>query len=94
MTLINTNLVVSRLIEREKALLPVAVRRSKTSLNYACGNESVTHSAQSKFSWRNGNFFFGIFSLEYLSRRSEESKTADFHFVLLHVVSKTTVSPS
>ena len=60
----NKNVVASRLIKREKALLPVAVRRSKTPLNFVCGNESVTHSAQSKFSWRNeifvGNFLYRI----------------------------------
>ena len=49
MTLINTNVVASRLIKRERALLPFAVRRSKTPLNFVCGNESVKHSAQSKF---------------------------------------------
>ena len=70
------NLVASRLIKREKALLPVAVRHSKTPLNFVCGNESVTHSAQSKFSRRNG-IFSGIFCLEYLSRRSEKE---DGHF--------------
>ena len=38
-------------------------------LNFVCGNESVTHSAQSKFSW--------VFCLEYLSRHSEK---VDGHF--------------
>ena len=76
MTLSNTNVVASRLIKREKALLSVAVRRSKTPLNFVCGNESVTHSDQSKFSWRNG-IFFGIFRIEYLSIRSEK---VDGHF--------------
>ena len=61
---------------REKALLPVAVRRSKTPLKVACGNENVTHSAQSKFSCQNG-LYFGIFGLEYLGRRSEK---VDCHF--------------
>ena len=96
MTLINTNLVVSRLIKREKVSFPVAVHRSKTPLNFVCGNESVTHSAQSKFSWRKG-IFFGIFCLEYLSRRSEEVDghfATDFHFILLHFVLQTTVSLS
>ena len=52
MTLISTNMVASKLIKREKALLPVAVRHPKTLLNFICGNENVTHSAQSKVSWR------------------------------------------
>ena len=43
---------VSRLTKREKALLPVTVRRSKTPLNFVCGNESVTHFAQSEVSCR------------------------------------------
>ena len=60
----------------EKALLLVAVRRSKTPLKVVCGNESVKHSAQSKFSWRNG-LYFGIFCLDYLGRRSEK---VDGHF--------------
>ena len=62
MTLINTNVVVSRHIKREEVLLPVAVR-SKTpelKLNFIRGNENVTHSAQSEFSGRNG-FFGGNF---------------------------------
>ena len=80
------------------------------SLNFVYGNESVTHSAQSKFSWRNG-IFFVIFSLEYLSRRSEKVDghfancrfsfrdllifiSVLLHFVLLHFVSQTTVSPN
>ena len=45
-TLINTNVVASSLIKREKALLPVAICHSKTPLNFICGNENVTHSAQ------------------------------------------------
>ena len=57
MTLINTNVVASRHIEREEVLLAVAVRRSKTpelKLNLIRGNENVTHSEQSEFSGRNG----------------------------------------
>ena len=54
MTLINTNALASRLIKREKALLPVAVGRSKTPLNFICDNESVMHS---NFSGRNGFLF-------------------------------------
>ena len=47
MTLINTNVVVSRHMKREEVLLPVAVRRSKMpelKLNFIRGNENVTHS--------------------------------------------------
>ena len=40
-TLMNTNAVAPRLIKRKKALLPVAARRSKTPLNFLCGNENV-----------------------------------------------------
>ena len=40
MTLINTNVVVSRLMKKEKALLPVAVRHSKLQLNFGCGKAS------------------------------------------------------
>ena len=63
MTLINANVVASRHIKREEALLPVAVRHSKTpelNLNFILGNENVTHSAQSELSGRNG-FFGGNF---------------------------------
>ena len=63
MTLTNTNVVASRHIKREEVLLPVAVRCSKTpelKLNFICGNENVTHSAQSEFSGRN-SFFGGSF---------------------------------
>ena len=65
MTLINTNVVASRHIKREEVLLPVAVHRSKTpepKLNFICGNENITHSAQSEFSGRNG-FFWLQFSV-------------------------------
>ena len=48
MTLINTNVVASRLIKREMALLPVAVRRSKTVLNFICGNENETETKASR----------------------------------------------
>ena len=41
MTLLNTNVVASRFIKREKALLPVAVRRSKPPNNFICGNKNV-----------------------------------------------------
>ena len=68
MTLINTNVVASRLIKREKALLPVAVRCSKTPLNFVCGNENFPGETE---------FVFGIFCIEYLSRRSEK---VDGHF--------------
>ena len=47
MTLINTNVVVSRHMKREEVLLPVAVRRSKMpelKLNFIRSNENVTHS--------------------------------------------------
>ena len=70
MTLINTNVVASRHIKREEVLLPVAVRHSKTpelKLNFICGNENVTHSAQGEMA-----FLGGIFCLEYPSRRSEK----------------------
>ena len=72
MTLINTNVVASRLLNRKKALLLVAVRRSKTPLNFVCASESVTHSAQSKFSGDPGEteFFSGIFCI-YIEYRSE-----------------------
>ena len=62
MTLINTNVVVSRHIKREEVLLPVAVRHSKTpelNLNFIRGNENVTHSAQGETA-----FFGGIFCLD------------------------------
>ena len=49
----------------------------KKAAVFVCSYESVTHSAQSKFSWRNG-FFLGIFCIEYLSRRNEK---VDGHFV-------------
>ena len=65
MTLINTNVVASRHIKREEVLLPVAVHRSKTpepELNFICGNENITHSAQSEFSGRN-SFFWLQFSV-------------------------------
>ena len=97
MTLINTNVVASRHIKREEVLLPVAVRHSKTpelKLNFICGNENVTHSAQGEMA-----FLGGIFCLEYPSRRSQKvnvyfanyrfsfrklqiliSQTTDFHF--------------
>ena len=70
MTLINTNLVVSRHIKREEVLLPVAVRHSKTpelNLNFICGNENVTHSTQGETA-----FLGGVFCLEYPSRRSKK----------------------
>ena len=68
--LINTNVVASRHIKREEALLPVAVRHSKTlelNLNFIRGNQNVTHSAQGETA-----FWGGIFCLEYPSRRSEK----------------------
>ena len=105
MTLINTNVVASRHIKREEVLLPVPVCHSKTpelNLNFICGDENVTHSAQSELSGRN-SFFGGIFCLEYPSRRSEKVnfyfanyrfsfRFVSFHFVSPHFVSQTTVS--
>ena len=97
MTLINTNVVASRHIKGEEVLLPVAVRHSKTpelNLNFKCGNENVTYSAQGQTA-----FWGVIVCLEYPSRRSEKvnfyfanyrfsfcklqifiSQTTDFHF--------------
>ena len=51
-----------RLIKREKALLPVAVRRSKTPLNFVCGNKSITHSVNLNFPGET-DFFFCNFSV-------------------------------
>ena len=70
MKLINTNVMARRLAKRPCTRLLPSLK------NFICGNENVTHSAQSKFYGRNG-IFFGIFCLEYLSRRSEE---VDCHF--------------
>ena len=97
MTLINTNVVASRHIKGEEVLLPVAVRHSKMPelhLNFKCGNENVTYSAQGQTA-----FWGVIVCLEYPSRRSEKvnfyfanyrfsfrklqifiSQTTDFHF--------------
>ena len=55
--LCKSNVVASRHIKREEVLLLVAVHRSKTpepKLTFICGNENITHSAQSEFSGRNG----------------------------------------
>ena len=104
MTLINTNVVASRHIKGEEVLLPVAVRHSKTpelNLNFKCGNENVTYSAQGQTA-----FWGVIVCLEYPSRRSEKvnfyfanyrfsfrklqifiSQTTDSHFVSFHFVS-------
>ena len=63
--LCKSNVVASRYIKREEVLLPVAVHCSKTpepKLNFICGNENITHSAQSEFSGRNG-FFWLQFSV-------------------------------
>ena len=52
-------------IRREEVLLLVAVCHSKTpelNLNFICGNENVTHSAQSELSGQN-SFFGGEFSV-------------------------------
>ena len=60
MTLINSNVVASRLIKREEILVPVAARHSKTpelNFNFIRGNENVTHSAKGFFG---GNFLFRI----------------------------------
>ena len=63
--LCKSNVVASRHIKREEVLLPVAVHRSKTpepELNFICGNENITHSAQSEFSGLN-SFFWLQFSV-------------------------------
>ena len=75
MTLINTNVVASRLIKREKALLPVAVRRSKTQLNFVATKASrippnLNFPGETEF-------VFAIFCLDYLGRRREK---VDGHF--------------
>ena len=96
MTLINTNVVESRHMKREK--VSVAVRHSKPPelhLNFIRGNQNVTRRPR-----KAKRFFWGeIFCLEYPSTRSEKgnvyfanyrfsfrklqiriSQTTDFHF--------------
>ena len=79
MTLIDSNVVVSRNIKREEILVPVAAHHSKTpelNFNFIRGNENVTHSAKGETA-----FLGEIFCLEYPSRRTEKGNVSFANYI-------------